>query len=385
MLTVSHTNCGSTGELLDRALDTVEYYGFHPLDRVLKTRKPARAVKASGNPNLAHPTEKKLNGATKNFISHGFNRHSRPHFTYQLEHGPKVTSLSLHAIGSRSTIAEGVLITTLAKLAQESGMGNYVMHINSIGDKESATRFLRELTGYLRSNLNDLPGYARDEMQAGNPVRAFTRLAEKHHELVAGAPNPMEFLNDESRAHLRGVLEYTENMGIPYELNTSVLGSTDCWQHTMFELRIPGENGGEVTIARGGRHNTLAQKSFRVDLPVVSAVIEHEVRGRTKPRRRIYAEPKIFFAQLGPCAKMKSLIVMEQLRQAGVPIAQQVAIEGIGAQLEHAELAHMPYVVIIGHKEALDDTAIVRNSLTRSQVVVPLAQLGGHLKKLRLV
>lgn len=384
MLSVSHTNCGSTGELLDRALDAIEFYGFDPLDKVLKERKPAKRVKLSGNPTLATPAERRLATTTKSFIAHGFNRHSRPRFAYQLDTNSKISTLGLHAIGSRSAIAEGVLIATLATLARDSGVSDFTIHINSIGDKESSTRFVRELTNYLRAHLNDLPSLARDDMQAGNPVKALARLAEKQHELALGAPNPMEYLNDESRAHLRHVLEYTENMGVPYELDTTVVGSNDCWQHTMFELRIPDENGNRISVARGGRHNTLAQKSFRVDLPVVSALIEHEVRGRAKPKRRSRHEPKFFFAQLGPQAKMKSFLVIENLRAAGVPVGQQIAVESIGQQLKQAEEKSVPYTIIIGHKEALEDTAIVRNMVSRSQVVVPLTNLPGYLKRLRV-
>jgi len=385
MLTVAHTNCASTGELLDRSLDTLEFYGFDSLDHVLKERKPARVVKIVGTPNLALPSEKKLVAATKCFVSHGFNRHSRPRFVYQMEKsGSKTASLNLHAIGSGSAIAEGVLIATLATLVRDAGLPNFMVHINSIGDRESSTRFVRELTSYLRSRINDMPTYARDDMQAGNPIRAFTRLAEKGSDIISGAPNPMEFLNDESRAHLRGVLEYTESMGVPYELDTSILGSNDCWQHTTFEVRIPDEHAGSLVIARGGRHNALAQKSFRIDLPIVSAMIEHEIHGRSRPKRRSRNEPKFFFAQLGPQAKMKSFSVLENLREAGVPVFQQVAIESIGSQLKQAEERLIPYTVIMGHKEALEDTAIVRNMQSRSQVVVPLANLSSYLKRLKV-
>ena len=384
MLTISHTSCGSTGELLDRSLDTVEFYGFEQLDAHLKKCKPTRSVKVLCNPTFAHPSEKKLTGVTKRLISHGYGRHSEPRFMYNIEQGPKVAALGLHAVGSRSAIAESMLIATLATLARESGLSDYTLHINSLGDKESSLRYMRELTNFLRNNLNDMPAYAREEMQAGNPAKAFSRLVEKQHESIAHAPSPMEFLNDESRAHLRSVLEYTESVGVPYELNTNLIGSNDCWLHTIFELHLQDENGNDITIARGGRHNTLAQKSFRVDLPIVSAVLEHEVQGRTKAKRRTKREPKFFFAQLGPYAKMRSFNVLENLRTAGVPIAQQLAVESIGGQLEHAEKNSVPYVIIIGHKEALEESAIVRNMLTRSQTVVPLSTLPGYLRRLRV-
>ncbi len=385
MLTVGHTNCASTGELLDRALDAVEFYGFDSIEHILKAHKPSRPVKATAAPLLALAAEKKLAALTKNVVAHRIGRDNRPQFAYHLEQAnSKISSLGLHAIGSRSAITEGMLIATLATIARSSGLENFVVHINSIGDRESSSRFVRELTNYLRNHLNDLPTYARDDMQAGNPVRAFTRLVEKQHELAGGAPNPMEYLNDESRAHLRGVLEYTEKMGVPYELDASVVGSTDCWQHTMFELRLPDSNGNTVTIARGGRHDALAQKTYRTNMPMVSAIIEHEIRGRMKPRRRLQREPKFFFAQLGPEAKMRSFTVIEQLREAGIPVRQQVALESIGAQLAHAEEYTVPYTIIIGHKEALENTAIVRNMESRSQVVVPLMNLPGYLKRLKV-
>ncbi|MAJ97394.1 MAG: hypothetical protein CMI56_02145 [Parcubacteria group bacterium] len=385
MLTITHTNCASTGELLDRALDTIEFYGFDSVDHKFKGRKINRKVKQSATPTIALQTEKKLAAMTKSFVSHKMHRDELPNFSYQLEHNnSKISTLGLYATGSRSAITEGVLIATLATIARDSGLNNTVMHINSIGDKESSVRFVRDLTSYLRTHINDMPTYAREEMQNGNIMRAFTRLSEKNHEIVAGAPNSMEYLNDESRAHLRSVLEFTENMGVPYELDPTILGSTDCWQHTIFELRVPTENGGTVTLARGGRHDTLALRSFRTVLPMVSAIIEHEIQGRAKPRRRTQRNPRFFFAQLGPEAKRKSFTVIERLREADIPIRQQVAIDSIGIQLENAEKHAIPYTIIIGHKEALENTAIVRNMRTRSQAVVPLANLASYLKRLKV-
>lgn len=385
MLSIAQTNCGSSGELFDNVLDTIEFYGYSPLDHTLKAHKPARAMKPRGKANLYSAHERKLGTLTKSLVAHGIHRTDAPECSYQFDTGStKVATLNLHVSGSRSPIAEGMLLATLASIVRENGIQQFVIHINSLGDKESSARYMRELTAFLRARLNDLPPYARDDMQAGNVIRAFSRLVEKGHECVASAPNPMEYLNDESRTHLHDVLEYTEHMGIPYELDPTLVGSNDCWHHTLFEVRTTDEQGNTVTVAHGGRHDALAQKTFRVELPIVSAVIEHEVVGRSKPKRRTRVEPKFFFAQLGPRAKMKSFIVLNHLKEAGVPVAQQIALESIGGQLVHAERDNIPYTILVGHKEALDDTAIVRNMSTRSQVVVPLTNLPGYLKRLKV-
>lgn len=389
MLSVSHTTCASTGDILDKALSAAEFYGFEAIDTVLKERKPTRPIAPAANINFALPHERKLYALTKNFIAHGLRETDKPVFTYQIESATargsnkQSSTLGLHALGCPDAIAEGVLIAALVTLLRDAGLSEFVVHINSVGDRESSSRFLRELTSYLRGKLNDMPAYAGDEMRAGNPIRAFMKLAEKDHDIALGAPNPMEYLNDESRLHLRKVLEYTENVEAPYELNPTILGSSDCWQHTLFEIRVP-ENGCDVIVARGGRYNTLAQKGFRTNLPLAGVFLDHEVRGRIKPKRRNKKKLKFFFAQLGPAAKLQSFSVLENLRSAGIPVAQAVAIESIGKQLEQAQARDVPYTIIIGHKEALEDTAIVRNMLTRSQVVVPLPQLTGYLKRLRV-
>lgn len=385
MLHLSQTQYGSSGEFLDNTLDAIEFYGFVPIEHALKARKPARPMKTRGSATVHTHNERKLASLTKTLVAHSVHRADAPACMYHLDSkDSKVASLNLHVSGCTSAIAEGIVLATLANLARESGVERYIVHINSMGDKESAARYIRELTSYLRAHLNNLPSYARDDMQAGNAIRAYSRLVEKQHESVAGAPNPMEYLNDESRGHLHDVLEYIEHMGIPYELDPTVVGSNDCWSHTLFELRTTDEHGNSITFAHGGRHDTLAQKTYRVDMPVVSALIEHEIQGRSKPKRRTLASPRFFFAQLGPRAKMKSFVVLDQLKAAGIPIAQQITLESIGGQLVHAEKNAIPYTVIIGHKEALDDTAIVRNMQTRSQVVVPLSGLPAYLRKLKV-
>jgi len=385
MLTISQTNRVSTGEFLDNALSISESYGFSTLDALFKTHKPAKALKQNGTPLLSSTIERRLAQLTKQSVAHKLHRTNAPHLTYELNNtSTKVSTLGLHSFGCTDAMSEGIIMSALATIARESDISNFTMYINSIGDRESSVRFMKELICYLRSNLNNMPGYARDEMQTNNPIKAFNKLIEKNHELVQDAPRSMEYLNDDSRAHLHAVLEYAESINIPYELDQTLFGSNDCWQHTLFELRIPRADGSSLTIASGGRHDYLSQKSFRVVLPVVSAYFEHEIRGRTKPRRRTNTQAKFFFAQLGPQAKKKGLPVLEYLRKSDVLLAHKMTVASIGEQLSYAEERDIPYTIIMGHKEAIEDSAIVRNMNDRSQVIVSIENLPSYLKRLKV-
>jgi len=69
-------------------------------------------------------------------------------------------------------------------------------------------------------------------------------------------------------------------------------------------------------------------------------------------------------------AKLASLKVTEMLRKAKVPVYHSVSKDSLGAQLAIAEKLKVPYTIILGAREAIDGTVIVRNMSNRKQEVV---------------
>ena len=98
---------------------------------------------------------------------------------------------------------------------------------------------------------------------------------------------------------------------------------------------------------------------------------------------RILKKPKIYFIQLGGEAKLKSLNVIEILRKAHIPTAQSLSKDSLGSQLANAERLAIPYALIFGQKEALDNSVIVRDMGSRSQDTVKLSKLLDYLKELK--
>jgi len=98
---------------------------------------------------------------------------------------------------------------------------------------------------------------------------------------------------------------------------------------------------------------------------------------------RIIKHPKVYFIQLGTHAKMRSLNIIETLRNAKVPIMQSLAKDSLGSQLSTAERMKTPFAMIFGEKEAIDDTVIIRDMNTRSQDTVKIADLPKFLKGMK--
>jgi len=86
--------------------------------------------------------------------------------------------------------------------------------------------------------------------------------------------------------------------------------------------------------------------------------------------------------QLGIESKLLCLDVIERLRQAKIPLYLSLAKDRLGAQVSSVEKYHTPYVIVIGKKEAMEQSAIVRHIETYSQENVPLEKLPDYMKKI---
>ena len=81
---------------------------------------------------------------------------------------------------------------------------------------------------------------------------------------------------------------------------------------------------------------------------------------------------------------MKTLNIIEMLRAHRIPVYHFLGKDKIAVQLGNAENLRVPYLIIIGHKEALDDTATIRNMTTRAQDTIPVNSLPEYLKNILL-
>jgi len=82
-------------------------------------------------------------------------------------------------------------------------------------------------------------------------------------------------------------------------------------------------------------------------------------------------------------AKLHSLGVTELLRKSKIPVAQSLSKDSLSVQLGTAERLKIPYTIILGQKEVLEKSVIVRNMETRSQETVLLTKLADYVKKLK--
>jgi len=144
----------------------------------------------------------------------------------------------------------------------------------------------------------------------------------------------------------------------------------------------------EITICGGGRYDYLAEElGSKKSIPSVGAGLGFE-RIRLFPEckdlhPKILKKPKIYFLQLGFEARLKSLHILEILRENKIPIYQSLSKDSLSTQLANVAKLNIPYCCIFGQKEAMSGTVIVRNMKTHSQDTIKISELAEYLKDLK--
>lgn len=384
----------SAAEFQKAAVRNAQYFGFKHLDEV------------RAHPNCTNATDKKvehkadaanrrydalhgmLTAGMCEYFDNRLNAIEGPVLFYTFRPVPRTgeTALALHVIGVEKSIAEALLIQTTRSLLEDLKLQNNVVRVNSLGDQESSARYIRELTNFMRKRIDDFPAPARELMKE-HVFNALMYLVEKEHELAERSPSPLEYLSDKSRRHFREIIEFLDMSGIPYEIDPRLLGSNQCYSEAIFSITLQDEDMHPLTqqplLVRGGRYDTFVSRMTRHPVPASGAVVvlRDKKAPARMPRRTHGKTPSVFVVQLGFGPKVRSLLLVNELKQAGIPVLQNIISDSLSEQLRKAEELKVRYAVILGQKEFVEGSVILRNLEARSQESIPTNMLSSHLRR----
>lgn len=406
--------------LAEKAAEIAIYYGFKPIETPILekeelfirgvgsdndlTQKEMYTLKTRGSDKLALRPEGTA-GVMRSYLEHGMHAlpqplsfyYSGPFFRHESPQAGRFREFrqfGWEVLGTKKSIADALIIKLVKTTLEEAGLTNLQIDLNSIGDADCRGAWRRELLVYYKKHVREICADCRERLKT-NPLRVLDCKNEKCQTIKAGAPESIGYLCGACKEHFKEVLEYLDSMGIEYKINPSLVRGLDYYSRTVFEISqlSPEPTEGKeaaspLALGGGGRYDYLAKTlGSKKDVPAVGASIGMDrvvmSPGYAKLSPRIIKRPKVFFIQLSFDAKLKSFEVIEILRHAKIPVAQSIVKDSLGAQLAQAEKMRAPFAIILGQKEALENTVIVRNMDTRSQDTVKLDHLAEYFKGLK--
>lgn len=335
-------------------------------------------------------------GLCRSYIEHGMSvlpkpiklftmgpvfRYDRPQEGRYREHW----QANFDMFGESDPILDAQAIQLAYRVVQQLGLKNIEFQVNSIGTPESRKEYSKALVRYLESQKHKLCQNCRERLVT-NPMRVIDCKEEKCIQLTAQAPQSLDYLDQDSRNHFKRLLEYLDELELPYTINTRLVRGLDYYTNTVFEIRSTDKEGRNYSLGGGGRYDRLIEQLGGEPTPAIGfglgldRIVLEMKRTQVKP----YEQPKakVFLAQLGDMAKKKSLRLFSDLEKSGIIIAESFGRGSLKSQLRVANRLGVEVTIIIGQKEALDGTAIMKDMVSGTQETVIQEKLVDAVKKI---
>ncbi len=306
--------------------------------------------------------------------------------------------------GDEDAVYDAQIMLACYRFIEAAKVKQLMVHINTIGCKNCRPNYRKKLTDYYAGrggNTDKEKLICKDcrRRLETNPLRLLDCKVPGCIELKKDAPVMLDHLCSFCKNHFKSVLEYVEELKIPYTLDHALVRGLDYYNRTVFEIftesEAPADPKAEgalkgvprkfdFALAGGGRFDYLAEMIGGRPTSAVGGAIGLD--RLTEVMKAFGVTParvpeKVFLIHIGDLAKKKSLGIIELLHHEGITTAETLGKESLKAQLRSADKGGAPMALIFGQKEALEGSIIVRDLRTGAQETVPLHKVAAEVKR----
>jgi histidyl-tRNA synthetase len=293
--------------------------------------------------------------------------------------------LFMTVIANNHPVVDAECTVAAVRYLEALGFDQIQVMVNSVGGQQSQTAYKQELVAYYKDHKKDIPEKYHSDI-VKNPYRILTATNdERLKDINLEAPQCVDWLVDADKEHFMRVLEYLDELEMPYMLSPELVPMNEYRHQTIVSVKVTTETGTEYVLASGGRADGLGEDMLDMNIPMMNMSIDLDkclsaVRTAKMeiPEKRV---PQIFMAQLGDAAKKRALSLREEVHAAGISTSEHYGQDSLKKQLEEAVELKVKYTCILGQKEILDGTILIRDMEGGIQEEVPLDKLVSELKK----
>ncbi len=285
--------------------------------------------------------------------------------------------------GEDNPIYDAQAILVLFRLIEELKIKNLTIQINSLGCKSCRLIYRKKLQDYYRRFSSRICKDCRRRLSL-NPLRLLDCKNENCEGIKIKAPATIDYLCSNCRGHFRGVLEYLDELELPYVLNSHLVRGLDYYNRTVFEIMTEDYN---LALGGGGRYDYLGEiiGGKKSALPAVgnSLGVERiiELMKTLEIRGLSAAKSKVFLIQIGKPAKKRAFSLVEEFRRADIKVIESLGKESLKSQLKIANKEEVELALILGQKEFFEENIIIRDMKSGTQETVPLIKAVDVVKR----
>ncbi len=304
-------------------------------------------------------------------------RHERP----QKGRYRQFYQLGLEVLGSADAVTDAQLALFLATFSKKAGLSDIQIRLGSTGDSQCRPAYEKKLRAYFTEYQDVLCADCLRRLEV-NPLRLLDCKESACQAVAAKAPLLLNNLCADCQQHFKQVTEAVEQLGVPYELDPTLVRGLDYYTRTVIEATASA-GGHELAIAGGGRYDNLVGLYGGPKTPAsgLSIGLDRLVEALDRLGRLPEHQPStdVCFILLGPEARAAGLGLYKTLSDLDLSVALVPDKDSLRAQLKAADQLKARYAVIIGQQEVVDKKAILRELAIGSQETISLDELPERL------
>lgn len=273
------------------------------------------------------------------------------------------------------------VIIACVRLIEALRLKSVSVKLNSIGCKHCRPAYRKKLQDYYKKVQDSLCKDCKRRLET-NPLRLLDCKVASCQPFKEKAPIMLDNLCGYCRNHFTSVLEFIEELKLPYALDHYLVRGFDYYDRTVFEVFAEGI---PFALGGGGCYDYLVEmlggrRTFAVGVAMgIEALVEAmKSQGIVPPARQ---KQKVFLVHVGDMAKKRVLLLIEELRKHGIGIIESLGRDSLQSQLKVASREGAVIALILGQKELFEESVIIRDLKTGSQEAVLLTKVVDAVKK----
>ncbi len=302
------------------------------------------------------------------------------------------TQWDVEIFGSQSPLADAEVISVGVDILDSVGLKDFVIRISNrkltesylkqlgIRTSKKLDQSLRIIDKIRKANREQLArefGAIKVKKKTVNQILSFITL-NGLPETILEKLNDFRFETEDSKQGTEELKTLTDALASSGRLRNcvydlSIVRGIGYYDGIVFEAF---DKGGEDvgSIFGGGRYDKLCKIYGKRDIPAtgVAGGIERLMisleRANLFPRSRLGT--KVFIATVQENLKSEVIRLAQKLRDNGVPAEIDLKGRPLGKQLEYANTAQIPYLIVIGPQELQSRSLKIKEMATRNEMEV---------------
>lgn len=285
----------------------------------------------------------------------------------------------LEVLGKKAPALDAQIIKVMYEIFKELDL-KVKIKVNSLGDDNCRPDYKEKLKEALEPDKDKLCDSCQKRFDE-NPLRILDCKNEQCQEIISNVPQIVDHLCKSCKKDFKSVLEYLDEMNLPYELDPFLVRGLDYYTNTVFEFFT---EDGDLALGGGGRYDTLVELLGGRETPAAGGAVGVERTVEAMKEQSIELkekEKKVFLAQLGKTAKKKAFELFEKFREEGIPVYESMGRDSLKSQMAKADKLGAKYTLILGKQECIKDQIIIREMKTGKQETVKLDKIIDEIEK----